>query len=565
MDLGRFPDTLDVRRGANPPTRASRPDAPVSLDTVAGLLQGLNAEQKRAVTHGDGPLLVVAGPGTGKTQVITRRVAWLIATKRARPSEILALTFTDRAAAEMQGRVDQLVPYGYADTAIHTFHAFGDRLIREFAFELGLPDEPRLLSRADVVVFLRDRLFELELDRYRPLGNPTRFLGALADLFSRARDEDISPEAYAAFAGGLEREARRAQSSALDPAARAAAEALMERAAQQVELGRAYARYLELLGAGGCVDHGSQLALAVRLLRDHPAVRAELERRYRYVLVDEFQDTNAAQLALLGLLCTARRSITAVGDDDQSIYTFRGAAEANAQRFPERFPGARRIFLRRNYRSRAPILEAAGRLIANNGTALDPSGDRRPPLRAHRRGGTAQAVEQRAFATVADEADWIAATVADRLTAPGARPQDFAVLVRTNAEAEPVLRSLNLRGVPWRFSGVSRLYARPEIRALLCFLRAVADLDSTIDLYGVATAAPYGLGGTDLTILLEHGRRSHRSLWQSCCELIEQPRLLRVSTATRERVTRLVADFKAASSLAHDKPAGDVLYAHLKR
>src|SRR5919198_6142817 len=177
-----------------------RGDAPAGLDA---LLRGLNPEQLRAVTHGEGPLLVVAGAGTGKTQVITRRIAWLIATRRAKPSEILALTFTDKAAEEMQLRVDQLVPYGYADTAISTFHAFGDRLIREFAFELGLAPDVRVLSRPEVVVFLRERLFELDLDEYRPLGDPTRFLGALASLFARCRDEDVSPDAYGAYANQL--------------------------------------------------------------------------------------------------------------------------------------------------------------------------------------------------------------------------------------------------------------------------------------------------------------------------------------------------------------------------
>src|SRR5437870_7450203 len=135
------------------------------------ILEGLNPPQAAAVTHETGPLLIIAGAGTGKTTVITRRIAWLIATRRARPSEILALTFTDKAADEMQVRVDQLVPYGFTDAAISTFHAFGDRVIREFAFELGLAPDARVLSRPDVVVFLRERLFDFELDRFRPLGN----------------------------------------------------------------------------------------------------------------------------------------------------------------------------------------------------------------------------------------------------------------------------------------------------------------------------------------------------------------------------------------------------------
>src|SRR6266496_6853563 len=161
-------------------------DPPAGLEALLG---GLNPDQLRAVTHGDGPLLVVAGAGTGKTQVIPRRIAWLTATRRARPSEILGLTFTEKAAAEMQVRVDQLVPYGYTDTTIGTFHAFGDRLIREYALELGLPTDVRVLSRPEVVIFLREHLFELGLDEYRPLGDPTRFLAALATLFSRCKDE----------------------------------------------------------------------------------------------------------------------------------------------------------------------------------------------------------------------------------------------------------------------------------------------------------------------------------------------------------------------------------------
>src|SRR5215211_5150868 len=153
--------------------RAVPPAAPAASGAASALLRGLNREQRAAVSHGDGPALVIAGPGTGKTEVVTRRVAWLIATKRARPREILALTFTDNAAQEMQARVDLLVPYGQADAAIHTFHAFGDRLVREFAFELGLPGDARLINRAEAIVLLREHMFELGLHRYRPLGDPT--------------------------------------------------------------------------------------------------------------------------------------------------------------------------------------------------------------------------------------------------------------------------------------------------------------------------------------------------------------------------------------------------------
>ena len=218
-------------------------DPPAGLDALLG---GLNPEQLRAVTHGDGPLLVVAGAGTGKTQVITRRIAWLIATRRAKPSEILALTFTEKAAAEMQLRVDQLVPYGYTDAAIGTFHAFGDRIIREYALELGLPADVRVLTRPEVVIFLREHLFAFDLDAYRPLGDPTRFLGSLATLFSRCKDEDIAPAAYVAHAESL------ATASLAAPED----DGLAEEARRQGELARAYARYQELLGENGFIDFG---------------------------------------------------------------------------------------------------------------------------------------------------------------------------------------------------------------------------------------------------------------------------------------------------------------------
>src|SRR5215831_19848430 len=167
------------------------------------ILEGLNEAQRRAVTHDTGPLLIVAGAGTGKTTVITRRIAWLIVTRRARPDEILALTFTDKAAAEMEERVDTLVPYGYADVQISTFHAFGDRLIRENALELGLTPEFRVLTRAEQVIFLRDYLFELPLRHFRPLGDPTRHLQAIIGHVSRLKDEDVSPEQYTAHAEAL--------------------------------------------------------------------------------------------------------------------------------------------------------------------------------------------------------------------------------------------------------------------------------------------------------------------------------------------------------------------------
>jgi DNA helicase II / ATP-dependent DNA helicase PcrA len=543
-------------------------------DGTAALLAGLNPDQRRAVTHAGGPLLVVAGAGTGKTQVITRRIAWLIATRRARPSEILALTFTDKAAEEMQARVDQLVPYGYTDAAVSTFHAFGDRLIREFALELGLPTDTRVLSRPETVIFMRERLYEFELEEYRPLGEPTRFLGALATLFSRCKDEDVAPDRYLRYATELsERAAADLAASRTDvvdgdleadpAAAEDAARAGVQAATRQLELARAYGRYQELLGRAGLIDFGDQVSMALRLLRESAAARVEVQKRFRYVLVDEFQDTNRAQAELVELIAAHHGNVTVVGDDDQSIYKFRGAAISNILDFRRRHPRAKQIVLRRNYRSRAPILDASYRLIRfNDPDRLEVRNGIDKRLRAERT-GRERPVRHVAFTTGSEEADWIAREISTRIAA-GSKAREFAVLVRANSDADPVLRSLNMACVPWRFSGTSGLYARPEIRLLLAFLRSVADLSSSVDVYALAASDVYGLGGPDLTAIVNTARRRNRSLWEIAEELTRQPGLLRLSAETRATLERLVLDLRHYSELAHEKPCGEVLYEFLR-
>jgi DNA helicase II / ATP-dependent DNA helicase PcrA len=546
-----------------------QPAAAPEPDGIAALLGGLNADQRRAVTHGEGPLLIVAGAGTGKTQVITRRIAWLIATRRARPSEILALTFTDKAAEEMQLRVDQLVPYGYADTAIATFHAFGDRLIREHAFELGLSPEVRVLARPDVVVFLRERLFDLGLDEYRPLGDPGRFLGALASLFARCRDEDVSPARYLEYADRLAVAAAAAEEAvATAPDAgeadRTSAAALAETARRQRELATSYARYTDLLAAHGAIDFGDQVSLALRLLRESPSARAAVQARYRYILVDEFQDTNRAQSELVAILAERHRNVTVVGDDDQSIYRFRGAAISNILEFRERYRGARTVVLRRNYRSLAPILDRARRLIRFN----DPDrlevrvgiSKRLVPERVVR---DPAPVRHLAFGTTSEEADWIAGEIGRRL-ATGARPRDHAILVRANVDADPILRSLSAAGIPSRFSGTSGLYARPEVRLLLSLLRAVADPGASIDVYALAASERYDVPGDDLSLVMSAARRRHRTTFEILEELETQPGVLRLSERGRAALGRLTADLRRYRDLAHRRPAGEVLYAFLR-
>jgi DNA helicase-2/ATP-dependent DNA helicase PcrA len=534
---------------------------------LEALLGGLNPDQLRAVTHGDGPLLVVAGAGTGKTQVITRRIAWLIATRRAKPSEILALTFTDKAAEEMAVRVDQLVPYGYTDAQISTFHAFGDGLIREYALELGLPTDVRVLSRPEVVIFLREHLFEFELDAYRPLGDPTRFLAALATLFSRCKDEDISPADFLAHADRVAAEASSvaAEAGGVDEVDRSdRADAAAEQARRQAELARAYGTYQTLMAANGCIDFGDQVSLALRLVRTSAAARAAIAGRFRFILVDEFQDTNRAQAELVALLAEPHRNVTVVGDDDQAIYAFRGAAIDNILAFQDRYLGARAVVLRRNYRSLAPVLDAAYRLIRfNDPDRLEVRTGVVKQLRPERVSPAPAPVRLEVFASGSEEADWIAAEIARRV-GEGAPPRDHAVLVRANGHADPILRALNMAGIPWRFSGTSGLYARPEVRMLLAFLRVVADPDSSVDLYALASSEVYAMGGEDLTAIVNMARRRNRSVWTVLDELERQPGILRLAAETRASVHKLVTDLRGYSQIAHERPAGELLYRFLR-
>ena len=312
------------------------------------------------------------------------------------------------------------------------------------------------------------------------------------------------------------------------------------------------------------MDFGDQVSLALRLLRESPAAREAIQHRFKYLLVDEFQDTNRAQAELVALVAQRHRNVTVVGDDDQSIYKFRGAAISNILEFRERYRHAKVVVLRRNYRSRAPILDAAYRLVRHNDPdRLEVRAGIVKQLIPERLGDDAAPVRHEAFAAGAEEADWIAADIARRIR-EGARAGDVAVLVRANAAADPVLRSLNLEGIPWRFSGTSGLYARPEVRLLLAFLRAVADPSSSTDVYALAASELYGLGGEDLAGIVQGARRRNRSIFEVLDELGRQPGILRLSPQTRERAARLVEDLRRYVGLAHERPAGEVLYAFLR-
>src|SRR5216683_1593584 len=517
------------------------------------ILEGLNPPQAAAVTHETGPLLIIAGAGTGKTTVITRRIAYLIATRRARPSEILALTFTDKAAAEMEERVDTLVPYGYADVQISTFHAFGDRLIKENALELGLTPDFRVLTRAEQVIFVRDHLFELPLKHFRPLGDPTRHIQALITLFSRLKDEDVGPEEYLVHAEGL-------VAAAADEAARLEAE-------EHVELARTFAQYQTLMARLGQIDFGDQIVEVLRLLRTRAHVRKRCQDRYRFVLVDEFQDTNYAQFEVVKLLAARHRNVTVVGDDDQAIFRFRGASMSNILDFDRTYPDAKKVVLLENRRSPQAVLDAAYELIQhNNPDRLEVAQDidkklvSRGPDGARREGMPPRHL---AFDTVSSESDRIAEMIVEEHGA-GRPYRDMAILVRANHDADVFLRALNLRGVPWTFSGNAGLYGRPEIRLLIAFLRSVAHPDDSVSVHYLASSDIYQVPIIDLTRCATYADRRHRWLFDVLRSVETLPETRdEVGDEGRAAIRRLVADLTRYMELAREMPTGELLYQFL--
>ncbi|MEW6076088.1 MAG: UvrD-helicase domain-containing protein, partial [Candidatus Omnitrophota bacterium] len=516
------------------------------------ILDGLNKEQKKAVTHQEGPILIIAGAGTGKTTVITRRISWLLAQGLAKTNEILALTFTDKAARQMQERVDILLPYGYLDIWISTFHAFGDRLLRENALVAGLNPDFKVLTRPEAAVFFREHLFEYNLSYYRPLSDPTRFIEALISLFSRAKDEDISTGEFFEFAQGILRKAKEAPQD----------KALEENALQLLEVAGAYAQYQELLSRYGLLDFGNQFYLALELLRNHPAILQRYQQQFKYILVDEFQDTNFAQFQIIKLLAGRSRNIAVVADDDQCIYRWRGAAYSNVLNFISEYPGAEKVSLIQNYRSTQAILDCAYRLIQHNNPE-------RFEIKAHidkRLVSTIKettAVTHLHFDTSSHESDAVARMIKEKVQSKEYAYRDFAILVRSNSDAEPFLQSLNMRDVPWQFSGNQGLYTREEVKLCIHFLRVAANPYDSLSFYYLLSSEVYRLDLAELGLCAHYARRRNKPLYQVFRELEGIEELKGLRTEFLEEVKRVRKDIGAFLETARQESTGRLLYSFL--
>lgn len=408
-------------------------------------LEDLDPEQREAVTHGDGPLLVVAGAGSGKTRVLTYRIAYLLASGRARPHNILAVTFTNKAAREMAERVEKLLGGPLAGGFVGTFHRFALSLLRQHPEKVGLPQRFAIADEDE-----QRRILEQVL---KELGIPSTQLSPRAARSAISRRKNGS-------AAGL---------------------ALPELFSEVFD------RYQQRLAEAGAVDFDDMLALAVKLLAENDALRQSLRERFRYVLVDEFQDTNPVQMELLRQLAGPKPNLTAVGDEDQSIYRFRGAELEHILRFEHTYPGARVLTIGSNYRSVEPILRAAAAVIAHNTR-------RRPKVLRARSGGG----EPVRVLAAADETDEASQVVADIRRERAAGRTSVAVLFRINALSRPFEAELVRWGVPYRVVGGVRFWDRAEIRDALAYLRLVANPDDELAFLRVVNVPARGLGAVTL-------------------------------------------------------------------
>ena len=451
--------------------------APTAVDPDE-LTRDLNPAQRRAVTHSGSPLLIIAGAGSGKTRVLTRRIAHLIATRRARPGEILAITFTNKAAAEMRERVAALIGPVGERMWVSTFHSACVRILRREHEAAGLRSTFSIYDAADSTRLITLIVRELGIDPKR--FTPKTFAHRISDL----KNELITPAQFAE---------------------RAVTSNPLER-----HLAEVYRAYAQRLSAANALDFDDIIMRTVALLQTRPAVAEMYRRRFRHILVDEYQDTNHAQYVLVRELVGGPGTsgagsallpgeLTVVGDSDQSIYAFRGATIRNIEEFEEDYPSARTILLEQNYRSTQNILSAANAVISRN------SGRREKNLWTA--AGDGAPITGYVADSEHDEARWISAEI-DRLAdEAGVRPRDVAVFYRTNAQSRALEEAFLRSGQPYKVVGGTRFYERREVKDAIAYLRAVDNPDDDVSLRRILNVPKRGLGDKAEAALVRHAAR----------------------------------------------------------
>jgi len=420
------------------------------------LLLGLNPVQREAVSHERGPLLIVAGAGSGKTRVLTHRIAWLMSEQGVSPFQILAITFTNKAAEEMKSRVAALVGPVARRMWVSTFHSACVRILRRDAGRLGFRSSFTIYDEADAVRLTGYVLRDLNIDakRFPPRG--------VHGVISAAKNELIDPARYAQRATGP----------------------------YEKRIAEVYAEYQRRLLAASAMDFDDLLSNAVMLFRQHPDVLEGYQHRFQHILVDEYQDTNRAQNELVLMLADRHRNVCVVGDSDQSVYRFRGADIRNILEFEEAFPDATIVVLEQNYRSTQTILDAANAVISNN--------LKRKPKALWSEAGSGAPIIRYLAESEHDEAAFVAHEIARLHDVDHVAWSDVAVFYRTNAQSRVVEEELVRRSIPYRVIGGTRFYDRKEIKDVLAYLRAVANPSDEVSFKRIINVPKRGVGDTSV-------------------------------------------------------------------
>lgn len=516
----------------------------------AEFLDDLNDEQRQAVLHHGGPLLIVAGAGTGKTTVITRRIAWLIMSGKCNADEILALTFTDKAATEMEERVDRLLPYGYVNLWISTFHAFCERILKSHAFDIGLSNDFKLFDQTASWLLIRQNLNRFHLDYYRPIGNPSKFIHALLKHFSRAKDEEIFPAEYLSYAEKL----RLDGDNQFEPG---------DNEIKRIsEIANAYHAYEQLLLENNALDFGGLIVYTLKLFRERPAILEKYRKLFKFLLVDEFQDTNWAQYELIKLLASPDNNITVVGDDDQSIYKFRGASLANILAFKNDFPESGEVFLVKNYRSTQNILDAAyGFIQQNNPDRLEyqlaQQGENRMKKQLQAQNLEHGIVEHIHRLTLDDE---IEAVIKRMNVIMKERNElswgDFAILIRSNDLANSFIESFHEHGIPYQFLGLKGLYIKPVIIDCISYFSILSDFHNSVAFYRVFNMPFFEISSEALIHLGHAAHKKGQTLWQATAQIdLESD----ISVKDRARIKNIVCLIEKHAALTRKCTPSEIL------
>jgi DNA helicase-2/ATP-dependent DNA helicase PcrA len=442
------------------------------------LLDDLNPQQRRAVTAGDGQVLVLAGPGSGKTRVLTRRLAYLVERCGVPAYDIIAVTFTNKAAREMENRVVNMVQQNLEGIWLGTFHAMCARLLRREANYLPFKSNFVIFDADDQQSLVKRAIRELNIDdkTHRPAGVHAAISAAKNDLLTPG---DMPIRTY-----------------------------------RDEVVQRVYTRYQQMLAASNAVDFDDLLMLAARLLQEQPGVAERYARHFQHVLVDEFQDTNLAQYELLKQLCAYHKNIFVVGDEDQSIYRWRGADYRNVQRFESDFKGCEVILLEQNYRSTQNVLDAARQVIDRNR-------NRTPKHLFTDRGIGNKLVQYTAVDDIA-EAAYVVDTITQFLGSGRAKANDFAVMYRTNAQSRLIEEAMIHARLPYRLVGALRFYGRREVKDMIAFLRLVENPADEVSLLRVIGVPPRGIGAKTITTLQSAAFRTGISMGEMLLDLSRQ-------------------------------------------